>query len=328
MNKPKISVIVPVYNAEKWLRRCVDSILAQTYTDFELLLVDDGSTDISGAICDEYATLDPRVRPFHKPNGGVSSARNLSIENAKGEWITFVDSDDLLYPDSLMTLMEANSSDLVVGLLYHRAENKFNLRHVAKSKHSEFVFDLKNSKKTNFFEFEQELVRVNIFNPLAKLFRTNIILSENIKFNEQLFFGEDSDFVIRYITKCQQVCIINTEIYEYVEYASMFFKKYKMNASQYFIHATAIQNACRKLQTATNYKFSIIENTILANLGYVYLASIFKETNYFDFMVAHVECSESNINPYLDSKKKKIFFRIFKNHPKFAYILTRFSTVF
>ena len=88
-----VSIIVPVYNTEKFLHRCIDSILAQTYTDFELLLIDDGSKDSSGAICDEYAVKDARVRVFHKENGGVSSARNLGLDNAKGEWITFVDSD-------------------------------------------------------------------------------------------------------------------------------------------------------------------------------------------------------------------------------------------
>lgn len=91
---PKISVIVPVYNVEKYLHRCVDSILAQTFTDFELLLVNDGSKDSSGVICDEYAAKDSRVKVFHKENGGVSSARNLGLDNAKGEWVTFVDSDD------------------------------------------------------------------------------------------------------------------------------------------------------------------------------------------------------------------------------------------
>lgn len=97
MSRVKISVIVPVYNAEKYLRRCVGSILAQTFTDFELLLVDDGSTDASGAICDEYASADARVRVFHKPNGGVSSARNLGLDNARGEWIAFADADDYLF---------------------------------------------------------------------------------------------------------------------------------------------------------------------------------------------------------------------------------------
>ena len=97
---PKISVIVPVYNVEKYLRRCIDSILSQTFSDFELLLIDDGSKDKSGEICDEYAAKDARVRVFHKENGGVSSARNLGLDNAKGDWITFSDSDDELLPDA------------------------------------------------------------------------------------------------------------------------------------------------------------------------------------------------------------------------------------
>lgn len=89
-----ISVIVPVYNAEKYLDRCIQSILGQTHKDLELLLVDDGSTDSSGSICDQYAMEDARVRVFHKVNGGASTARNLGLDEAKGEWVAFVDSDD------------------------------------------------------------------------------------------------------------------------------------------------------------------------------------------------------------------------------------------
>ena len=102
---PKISVIVPVYNVEKYLHRCINSILAQTFTDFELLLIDDGSKDNSGAICDEYATRDSRVRVFHKENGGASSARNQGLDNASGEWIAFVDSDDYVLHDFMETYM-------------------------------------------------------------------------------------------------------------------------------------------------------------------------------------------------------------------------------
>lgn len=94
MSFPRLSVVVPVYNTEKYLHRCVNSILAQTFTDFELLLIDDGSKDSSGVICDDYVAKDSRVRVFHKENGGVSSARNFGLDNAKGEWIAFVDSDD------------------------------------------------------------------------------------------------------------------------------------------------------------------------------------------------------------------------------------------
>lgn len=106
MSFPKISVIVPVYNVEQYLPRCIDSILSQTFTDFELLLIDDGSTDKSGMICDEYAKKDNRIRVFHKKNGGVSSARNVGLDNVTyasregvnilNKYILFVDSDDYL----------------------------------------------------------------------------------------------------------------------------------------------------------------------------------------------------------------------------------------
>lgn len=94
-----ISVIVPVYNVEKYLPKCIESIMAQTYTDLEILLIDDGATDSSGAICDEYARRDERIRVIHKENGGLSDARNRGIEEARGEYIGFVDSDDHIAPD-------------------------------------------------------------------------------------------------------------------------------------------------------------------------------------------------------------------------------------
>lgn len=116
---PKISVIVPVYNTEKYLRRCIDSILAQTFTDFELLLINDGSRDSSGAICDEYAAKDSRVRVFHKENGGVSSARNVGLDNAKGEWVIFCDSDDYwicsFALEKLYRFVQQNTIDIVRG---------------------------------------------------------------------------------------------------------------------------------------------------------------------------------------------------------------------
>lgn len=98
---PKVSVIVPVYKVEKYLPECIESILAQTFTDFELILVDDGSPDNSGKICDDYAAHDSRIRVFHKENGGVSSARNLGIRHARADYIAFLDSDDWWKPEFL-----------------------------------------------------------------------------------------------------------------------------------------------------------------------------------------------------------------------------------
>ena len=106
--KPLISVIVPVYKVEKYLHKCVDSILTQTLSDIELILVDDGSPDWSGAICDEYVEKDSRVRTIHKPNGGVSSARNKGLDVCTGEWIMFVDSDDFIDQNTLEEAIKKN----------------------------------------------------------------------------------------------------------------------------------------------------------------------------------------------------------------------------
>lgn len=115
-NKIKISVIVPVYNVEEYLVECIDSILGQTFEEFELILVDDGATDGSGTICDMYAAKDQRIKVLHKKNGGLSSARNAGIESALGEYIAFIDSDDVVHPDYLKDMVfiaEKEGADLV-----------------------------------------------------------------------------------------------------------------------------------------------------------------------------------------------------------------------
>jgi len=118
----KLSVIVPVYNVEKYLKKCVDSILAQTYTNFEIILVDDGSKDSSAAICDEYATKNSKVIVIHKENGGLSDARNFGIEAAKGEFITYIDSDDWVHEDFLKNLytiiIDKNADMAVCGVAF------------------------------------------------------------------------------------------------------------------------------------------------------------------------------------------------------------------
>ena len=124
---PKISVIVPVYKAEAYLHRCVDSLLAQTFQDFEILLVDDGSPDKSGEICDEYARKDKRVRVFHKENGGVSSARQCGMDHARGEYTIHADPDDWVDPTMLEELYrkaKEEDADMVICDFYEERKNK------------------------------------------------------------------------------------------------------------------------------------------------------------------------------------------------------------
>lgn len=125
-----VSCIIPVYNTEKYLPRCIESVLAQTFVDWEMLLIDDGSTDASGSICDEYAAKDERIRVFHKENGGISSARNLGLNYAQGEWIFFVDSDDSLPKTSLESLLSRSSdANIIAGGFFFVLGGIKSLRH-------------------------------------------------------------------------------------------------------------------------------------------------------------------------------------------------------
>ena len=127
MSSPKINIIVPVYNVEKYIRRCLDSIAAQTFTDWECILVDDGSPDGSGAICDEYARKYARIKVIHKENGGVSSARNIALGRISGKWLAFVDSDDWIdldYCEKLYNSAEECNVNIAAASMVREKINK------------------------------------------------------------------------------------------------------------------------------------------------------------------------------------------------------------
>ncbi len=214
--QPKISVIVPVYKAEKYLHRCVDSILSQTFTDFELILVNDGSPDNCGKICDEYAQKDNRVRAFHKENGGVSSARNLGLDKAKGEWITFVDSDDWLKPRCLEQLTNKLDADMIkCGI---EASDKSSIWTVENNKYSVKQFLEKNEK-----DF---IVRTSC----VTLFKTKLINKFNIRFDKHIRYGEDMIFNLQYLSYCQDVRFVNYIGYVYFSETEISHStKYKMS---------------------------------------------------------------------------------------------------
>lgn len=190
-----ISIIVPVYNTEKYLHRCIDSVLAQTYKDFELLLIDDGSTDSSGAICDEYAEKDGRVRVFHKKNGGVSSARNLGLDNAQGEWITFVDSDDYIEENFLKSFDGNLDADLLIGNSVNvQSNDRKGLNKIQSGKYE----DVDQFLSSNL----QELI---CRTPWGKMYR-KIVISD-LRFNENMRLGEDTLYNLSYFRRIQSVSV-------------------------------------------------------------------------------------------------------------------------
>lgn len=206
-----ISVIIPVYNVEKYLRECIDSILCQTYNDFELLLIDDGSTDTSGQICDAYAKKDKRVRVFHKPNGGLSSARNYGIDNAYGDWIIFVDSDDLWSDNDCLTKLHEVSAHYNLDIL--RFEYKGVDEHLISlnlKKHNKA--DIQGKVLSNY-----EMVKFAIAGEwFAWLYFIKKDIIDNIRFDESVKFQEDIDFYSRlFATKELRCGYIDQDFYLY-----------------------------------------------------------------------------------------------------------------
>lgn len=223
MSEELISIIVPVYNSESTLRRCIDSILAQTYQNFELLLIDDGSKDRSGDICDEYASADSRIRVFHKENGGVSSARNVGLYNARGERVMFCDSDDMIMTFALETL-KASSNDLVI------------MSSICMP--SQIIFQIKwaddNVTQNDIGDFYIKNMESPLLNaPWGKLFKRNKIIDHHLSFDENLHFGEDSIFVKQYLTHVDNIGLYNYIGHVYLDDGQTYIKYSKCIESVY-----------------------------------------------------------------------------------------------
>lgn len=193
---PSISVIVPVYNAEKTLRLCVDSILNQEYKDFELLLIDDGSKDASPAICDEYAAMDDRVRVFHKENGGVSSARNVGIDNAQGGWITFIDSDDYITQGYLEGFYD-NKEDILI-----KGYKTISMNGFSEGKTAEELVQI-----PDFSPFLNQYITKSLLRgPVYKYYKKRLI--GELRFLLDMRIGEDAYFVFKYLARCKSFAVL------------------------------------------------------------------------------------------------------------------------
>lgn len=204
----KISVIIPVYNVEKYIKKCVESVLAQTYSNLEVILVDDGSIDKSGMICDEYAKKDSRVKVVHKQNGGVSSARNIGLDVATGDFFAFVDSDDSICSNMYELLLKLSISEKADVVCCNYKYGKYN-----------------NSDTKNIYYYggvsacEKMFVDDRFFDgisvsPVDKLYKRDLIKS--IRFNENCFYAEDILYVTTILCSINKVVKIDDTFYNYI----------------------------------------------------------------------------------------------------------------
>ncbi|PGO33392.1 hypothetical protein CN984_04700 [Bacillus cereus] len=198
--KPKISIIVPVYNVAEYLEKCVESILNQTFVDFELILVNDGSKDQSGEICDEFAEKDSRIKVIHKKNAGLSVARNTGINAARGEYIGFVDSDDWIDPDMYEALYEScelsRSEISIIGMREVSEEGKTLMEYIPVH-----------------VNLKEILKRAYAWN---KLFKRELFVNNNLYFMEGKYY-EDLELIPKLFIKCNKVTNVNKVGYNYLK---------------------------------------------------------------------------------------------------------------
>lgn len=206
-----VSIVVPIFNSSKWIENCIESILKQNYENIELILINDGSTDNSEIICQKWIKIDNRVQYFYQDNSGVSSARNIGINIAKGKYICFVDSDDWLDPQYVSSMMETaslyNSDITISGIIHEFSRPKI------------IIPRRLNLVKSIFDEFETGLMSIFqtglLYSPCVNLYKKNIIVENRIRFNEIISYGEDRLFNLDYIKHCQIISTVPSAHYHY-----------------------------------------------------------------------------------------------------------------
>lgn len=207
---PEISIVVAVYKAEAYIRRCLDSILAQTFTDYEVIMVDDGSPDSSGEICEEYARRDSRFKVVHKENGGVGSARKVGMEHSRGRYSSHIDPDDWVEPTFLELLhksAEENNADIAICNVVKEYVDRQEIWHSAQSRKNALAF-VKDGKYARF----KTPYGTNLAN---KLVRRDVYISNDIVFDPKLKIGEDTEVYFKLLVYSERVCYISDILYHY-----------------------------------------------------------------------------------------------------------------
>ena len=209
---PLLSIIVPVYNAEKYLEKCLDSIINQTFRDYETILIDDGSTDRSGIICDEYAVKDARFKVIHQKNSGVSSARNTGLDIAQGKYLGFIDSDDVIKNDmfeKMIKVIEENKCDFVICGFDYIDYTGNTIRDIGNKNHMDRLLD-KADLLQMAFALNQKVFYGSVWN---KLFKADIV--KKIKFDETISLFEDWFWMINVYTSSSSARVLKEVCYHY-----------------------------------------------------------------------------------------------------------------
>lgn len=263
-NEPLVSVIIPVYNVKEYLQRCVDSVLSQTYSTLEIWLVDDGSTDGSGEICDGYASKDPRIKVIHKSNGGVSEARNQALDRISGSFVTFVDSDDYVRDDmaaSLYSLIESSRADMAVSRIAEGTGSTFDDT-LAGPDDAPVIFEKDNVYESLFDESFRELMCA----ACGKLYRAEIFRELRFPVGK----GFEDEFTIHHILAlCSRVTVSEKKLYyHYKRSGSITSEPYSLKSLE---AVEALEDRCRFFErTGNNRLISLCYRDYLRRVQFHY----------------------------------------------------------
>lgn len=265
---PEISIIIPVYKVESILSRCIKSIIVQSFSDFELILVDDGSPDNSGKICDMYANLDSRIKVVHQKNSGASVARNTGIKLAKGKYIGFVDSDDYVsekYLSALISSAEENNADIVMCNFVCVDEND-SVTEMSHGFAEGTVFDREKIRSIIYKNIFSNKNTVGYYALWNKLFKRDLIKDNNISLNASMSFGEDMLFVLNCLRLCKSIAFTENKGYYYKMTPEGLFSKYRRS----FVNDISIcYNALIAYTAPKNYTNEDLIPLALKYWGYV-----------------------------------------------------------
>lgn len=258
----KISVIVPIYNVEPYLRQCLDSIVSQTYRNLEIILIDDGSPDNCGAICDEYAANDPRVTVIHKQNGGLSAARNDGIAQAAGDWIAFVDSDDWCehdYYEQMLRSAQQNDADLIFAYGYYVDYPD----RVKKVRTFPKCFAAKDEESLELLTVKTLLpgksCGVAFGYPWDKLYRKESIIKNQILFDESQKAWEDCWFNFRYFDRASKIVCVPAVGYHYRQTVSSITRGYNSKALVTMCNVISVIEAYAKQNGLYGHKLEAVK---------------------------------------------------------------------
>ena len=244
----ELSIILPIYNVEAYLVRCIESVLNQSYQNYELILVDDGSPDGCPAICDAYAEKDARITVIHKKNGGLSDARNAGIKVARGNYFLFLDSDDYLVPDSLKFAEKFLSQgvDLVIGSIIRAYEGQS--KEVGQTERSDGIIE--KSKFEN--EIPKLLTERRLNYVHAKFYRSALIKEHGLFFqDDMLTSAEDTIFNFTFLPYCRSIAIVGASIHYYMQHTDTLARKFYPDRYQRFLRVSNfIEEKCKEMGLA------------------------------------------------------------------------------